>query len=144
MNFRIATGQDIELIRHWYDEKEWMHIYFAAIDFDKVNMQIMEMIENRCTYLCVSGGEVVGGVGGVCMGTQFTNDKIFMTMLLYLKQDYRPCVRDFFISLEVLLTSLGFTKLIISNPAGPNKEKMDRFYGICGFTELETHYVKTL
>ena len=120
--------------------------YCEDMDIDRVitKNSLREMLYVKGVLLVEYNGDLIGGIAGYTLPGMFNRDLFFSVMFFYIIKDYRFLTKSIIKELELVLLTTPVTKICFGVLGSNTAKKMQRFYRMMGYSELETHMVKDI
>ena len=120
--------------------------YCEDMEIDRViaKNSLREMLYVKGVLLVEYNDTLIGGVAGYTLPGMFTDDLFFSVMFFYIIKEHRHLTKNIIKELELVLLTTQVTKICFGVIGNSTAKKMQRFYRMMGYSELETHMVKDI
>ena len=112
------------------------------IDRDRVKNSLREMLYIHGVMLAEYNGVVIGGLAGYAIPSMLNDEIIYACMFLYVKKEYRHLTREFIKEFELTLLPTKAKRVTFAALHTPDGKKLQRFFRMLGYQEIETHFAK--
>ena len=143
MILRIANDKDLKILCDMIDNYHGEFSYGIILDNEKLKTSLFTTFKGQ-VIVGIVNEEIIGFIAYLITQSFFTTQKIFVAMLFYIHPTKRKYTTQFMDSLNDFLKGKDITHIVFSSPASEVFDKMNRFYRMQGYKELERHFQKAV
>ena len=115
-----------------------------GIEMDMDRIYVLESSMANSSFLLIEGDAVLGVIGGFVTDSLLSKGKAYQEIIWYVDENHRSGGVKLLRHLEKWCESEGVENIIMARMHNSMPEKIGAFYERCGYTAMETQYIKNI